>query len=400
MSVEELQKRIEELQKESDEYQTLFEQAREILDNVNQDFSVCMGVKCLEMFDKEDEEKCYRIGSLYFCLECAKKEDGYEENKSDDESDKDAAICEDCKEIVDDSGCCPSTCYECDKIYHFNCCRGNIRYIENECEDYCYKCKDYGASDCEDSDSESEEEEKNINKMTVKELKALCKSKGIKGYSKLKKQQLLDLLKPKEEVEEEEKMLCQYCEESVNRDDIRYIMILGYGCDYICVGCIEKHHEQCKNCSNIRRNGEAIDYDDFCDSCRHWNGKDCEESEEEEEENLCENCEKELDKDTFAHCGHHFCSGKMCEDCHHEALDKQYEEATEELLKFLNELREKYEEYKKEETDEEKLTNKLKELCEEYNFELTDYQDANVLDENYIYDEGIEIDEDPWCNNH
>ena len=33
-----------------------------------------------------------------------------------------------------------------------------------------------------------------INKLKVKELKALCKSKGIKGYSKLKKQELLDLL--------------------------------------------------------------------------------------------------------------------------------------------------------------------------------------------------------------
>lgn len=29
---------------------------------------------------------------------------------------------------------------------------------------------------------------------TVKELKAMCKDKGLKGYSKLKEQELLDLL--------------------------------------------------------------------------------------------------------------------------------------------------------------------------------------------------------------
>ena len=66
----------------------------------------------------------------------------------------------------------------------------------------------------------------------------------------------------------------------------------------------------------------------------------------------------------------------------------------------LNKLRGEYEEYKKEETDEEKLTNKLKELCEEYDFALTDYQDTSILDEDYIYDEEIEFDEEPWCNNH
>jgi len=49
-----------------------------------------------------------------------------------------------------------------------------------------------------DSDSDSDGEEiiitYNYEKMKVPELKALCKSKGIKGYSKLKKQELISLL--------------------------------------------------------------------------------------------------------------------------------------------------------------------------------------------------------------
>lgn len=43
-------------------------------------------------------------------------------------------------------------------------------------------------------EEEVAEEEVNYNKMKVGELKKLCKTKGIKGYSKLKKKQLIELL--------------------------------------------------------------------------------------------------------------------------------------------------------------------------------------------------------------
>lgn len=44
------------------------------------------------------------------------------------------------------------------------------------------------------AEEEEEEEEVNYKKMKVGELKKLCKTKGIKGYSKLKKKQLIELL--------------------------------------------------------------------------------------------------------------------------------------------------------------------------------------------------------------
>jgi len=52
---------------------------------------------------------------------------------------------------------------------------------------------------------EEDEEYKKLKKLKVPELKQLCKSKKIRGFSKLKKQELIDLLRgknPKEEVVE------------------------------------------------------------------------------------------------------------------------------------------------------------------------------------------------------
>jgi len=49
--------------------------------------------------------------------------------------------------------------------------------------------------DGDDYNGWGDKEEVDLKKMTVKELKSLCKSKGIKRYSRLRKQQLLDLLK-------------------------------------------------------------------------------------------------------------------------------------------------------------------------------------------------------------
>ena len=49
-------------------------------------------------------------------------------------------------------------------------------------------------------------EQIDISKMKVKELKAECKRRGIKKYSKLKKQELINLLKPKEEGESKEEI--------------------------------------------------------------------------------------------------------------------------------------------------------------------------------------------------
>ena len=48
----------------------------------------------------------------------------------------------------------------------------------------------------EESEKEEEKPEENINysKMKVGELKKLCKERGIKGYSKLKKKQLIEKL--------------------------------------------------------------------------------------------------------------------------------------------------------------------------------------------------------------
>ena len=68
---------------------------------------------------------------------------------------------------------------------------------------HCEECDSHLCDDCFDSRDETGDcgfcyecylKTTDANKLKVKELKALCKSKGIKGYSKLKKQELLDLL--------------------------------------------------------------------------------------------------------------------------------------------------------------------------------------------------------------
>jgi len=65
----------------------------------------------------------------------------------------------------------------------------------NEEETVCECCRydikwEFGWID----DTEEEIDISDLSKFKVKELKVICKSKGIKGYSKLKKKELLQLL--------------------------------------------------------------------------------------------------------------------------------------------------------------------------------------------------------------
>jgi len=186
MSVEELQKRIEELEKENKElreYKCLFRDAR---DKLECQYSImCSNYKCIADFCEEDEEYYKIIHDNYYCLDCA------------------GEICYDCTEKVEDTeDNCIITCCRCEKHYHEKCIYGGIIICaEDDGQWYCYDCDSARGA----TDDESEEEgEKNINEMTVKELKVLCKERGMKRYSKLKKQQLLDLLNGVE-VEEEQK---------------------------------------------------------------------------------------------------------------------------------------------------------------------------------------------------
>jgi len=83
---------------------------------------------------------------------------------------------------------------------------------ETVCSDCrCYTKWGFGWID----DTEEEIDITDLSIFKVKELKVICKSKGIKGYSKLRKQQLLDLLEgPKEDEEDFDDVLqriAKYC---------------------------------------------------------------------------------------------------------------------------------------------------------------------------------------------
>jgi len=148
--------------------------------------SECECEICSNFMDCDEENKgnMGRCNKCYddrkdWCAECILlykiSRDSNEEIKKEEESEEEeeSGECEDCGLI---SGFF-TNCNECNKEFCNNCLK---------CSHNCSK------------DNE-EEEEKDLSKLKVKELKAMCKEKGLKRYSKLKKQQLLDLLKPKEE---------------------------------------------------------------------------------------------------------------------------------------------------------------------------------------------------------
>ena len=190
------------------------------------------------------------------CRKELEKEDDEEEQVVESvEVEEEKVICPYCDEEVDEEeseqGECPTFCAgECGKVYHAQCARkGSIRYLEAEEEDYCYECFQEGASeeepeeeeeytcgrcerivgtdclfgecqkcnlimcdDCEgvidEDDGETycnnchmaEEEyteeytEELLKKKKCPELRKICKSKKIRGYSRKKKQELINLI--------------------------------------------------------------------------------------------------------------------------------------------------------------------------------------------------------------
>jgi len=107
-----------------------------------------------------------------------------DEEENDDEEVSECPWC-DYEILFSDSQICK--CQDCDEIVSCKDCTltdtcGEFRISSVSAYPFCEECYIINLSD-----------------LKVKELKVLCKEKGLKKYSKLKKQQLIELLKPKEE---------------------------------------------------------------------------------------------------------------------------------------------------------------------------------------------------------
>ena len=85
--------------------------------------------------------------------------------------------------------------------------------------------------------------------MTVKELKAKAKELGLKGYSKLRKAELEELLKANE-IKEDNRPRCKYCGEVIELVTKNYIQVDDLE-DWETDG-------HCGNCGSERVNGEWI----------------------------------------------------------------------------------------------------------------------------------------------
>ena len=173
MSVEELQKRIEELEKEN-------KQLEEKLKNINH----CNG--------------CNRDHDDFNYCECCDKK--YCEKGLG----SDFRICEWCSSNTCNDGICGKECVECDVFHCRGCEDGCVNFGEEEEKELCDLIVKELKEKCKEQDIKGYSKLKKdeliklltpLEKLSVKDLKERCKEQGIKGYSKLKKQQLLDLLK-------------------------------------------------------------------------------------------------------------------------------------------------------------------------------------------------------------
>ena len=136
----------------------------------------------------------------------------------------------------------PENIFECDSNSKIIITSGDLRELVGlELED--------DESELFDDDSDIEEIIENFNTLTVKELKEKCKEQGIQGYSRLRKQELVDLLNANNEQK------CTYCNESVIGDD----------CPTECTDCGKVYHEHCSKKGSIR----YIEHlgEDYCYEC-------------------------------------------------------------------------------------------------------------------------------------
>ena len=235
MSVEELQKRIEELEKENKqlkeekkEYYELFEYSKDMLANSYD--CICNGDKCLECFCKEDDEDYKKIDGFYYCNECAKLQDGYEEEEEKELSDLTV------KELKE-------KCKEQDITGYSKLKKEALIKLLTPLEE-----------------------------LSVKELKEKCKEQGIKGYSKLKKQQLLDVLKNLQ--------MCNQCREEAC-SEFPLIKCEKENCNEVAHTDCKDEVEDWKWCNCCGKTDDYVGGGWICTKCY---------GEEHEDEHLCDEC--------------------------------------------------------------------------------------------------------------
>jgi len=245
---------------------------------------------------------CEETGETY-CRECYKK---YSE----------CCLCnKDIQEIKDEDKWTINECGACQKNFCGECFEnnkgraydghGDLYYLRHN--GYCCDClEEMNSSECGSDyySSEEDDEEVDFEKLTVKELKELCKKINIKGYSKLKKQQLLDLL-------ENHYVKCYNCKCDGDKDEL--IECDGPRCGhYLCEECDNVGPCQCDTEDDIEEDKE-YECGKCCITIHHYTNGNLDYTHCEEcDEKLCENCFDSRDEN--GDCG-------FCYDCYLKTTD-------------------------------------------------------------------------------
>jgi hypothetical protein len=93
------------------------------------------------------------------------------------------------------------TCENCERFCHLKCTQPRIyRYPKNGMTWICHICSSSSSSLSSSSSSSASSDQQTItseelNDMTVKELKSLCKESGFRGYRKMRKEALVGTLR-------------------------------------------------------------------------------------------------------------------------------------------------------------------------------------------------------------
>lgn len=139
----------------------------------------------------------------------------------------------------------------------------------------------------------------NYYSLRLPELKQICRDRNIKGYSKLRKRDIIKLIQ-----DNEQKIICNCCEKEINEE--KYVKLNNESYVHLC--CFNKIHgintKEEETCSICLENINIID--EFKTECGHYFHKNCinQWDHSGRARNQCPNCRQQMKK-TIPYCQIH-----------------------------------------------------------------------------------------------
>lgn len=138
----------------------------------------------------------------------------------------------------------------------------------------------------------------NYNTLKIPELRQVCRDRNLKGYSKLRKREIIKLIE-----DNEKKITCRYCDLEINEE--KYVKMNDV---HIHLCCFNKMHgintKPEETCSICLENINIVD--EFKTECGHYFHKNCinEWDQSGRAKNQCPNCRQQMKK-TMPYCQIH-----------------------------------------------------------------------------------------------